>query len=104
MGKEVGRASNGASSRQRARGRCLPCPRREGVEDDVFGADVFGDDVKMTVNGERRVWAGREAGELGCHIQKLFPLPARRLAKCGQLGAVCARERCCRLCGGTVGD
>lgn len=60
--------------------------------------DVFGDDVKMTVNGKRRVWAGGGGqGEAlahtgGCRIQKLFLLPARRWAKRGGLRAARARE------------
>lgn len=93
-GKGVGRAHKRASDRQRARGRCRPCPR--GVTDTED--DVFGDDVKMTVNGKRRVWAGGGGkGEAlahpgGCRIQKLLPLPTRRWAKCGGLRAARAQE------------
>lgn len=58
----------------------------------MFGDDVFGDDVKMTVNGEQRVWAGREAGEALVH--PVLPYPEAVPAPC-QMAGKARPARCC---------
>lgn len=84
----VGRASKGASTSQRAHEGARPARGAvAGTE-----ADVFGDDVKMSVIGKRKVWAGGREGEALAHPRAAV---SRKGSCCCQMTGKAQLARCC---------